>query len=185
MTNRILHRSIPLTLLLGAFLAAGCDDSEETSSAEATAAEATTTEGAPAATPEPAGPAGWEALEVQVQGHAFTTIAPVEEQRVEESDWGTAVYGVLPGQTYPYYFSLEHHDSAPALRMILNKPGLTKEDTDYGYRAELREEDGNGWSYVVYNDSQKVSCQVSLSASNGVSDALIEEARRPCDRLAE
>lgn len=135
------------------------------------------------APPEPTTPAGWEQLEVQVQGNAVTVLAPTEEREVDAADWGTAVYGSLPGQTYPYYFSLEHHDEAPPLRMVLNKPGLEREDTDYGFLAELREE--NGWSYVVYNATQQVSCKISLSASSGVTDALIEEARRPCDNLTE
>lgn len=183
MTNRILHRSIlPLLgALFGAFLAVGCDDGQEEASSVETPNAAPVAE----ATPEPSGPAGWETLEVQVQGHAFTTLAPVADREVDASEWGTSVSGSLPGQTYPYSFSLAHHDAAPALRMILNKPGLEKEDTSYGYRAELREEDGNGWSYVVYDDRQKVSCRVSISSSRGVSDALIAEARRPCDRLAE
>lgn len=171
------RRTIIFSMLLGALLSVGCDENKE---------KAPSAEPSAAAAPEPAPlPAGWEQLEVQVQGHAVSTLAPTEEQEVEASERGTSIYGTLPDQSYPYYFSLRHHDEAPALRDILNKAGLEKEDTDYGFHAELRAKDGKGWSYVVYNDAQKLSCKVSLSASKGVSDELIEEARRPCDRLAK
>jgi len=179
--NERTTRTLLLALCLGTGLA-GCDEEEAPT-------EPPTAESAPAeaeATPEPPStPEGWEELEVQVQGHAVTVLAPTEEREVDVADYGTAVYGSLPGQSYPYYFSLKHHDEAPPLRMVLNKPGLEQEDTDFGFRAELRDEDGNGWSYVVYNEAEKLSCKISLSASAGVSDALIEEARRPCDQLAQ
>ena len=102
MTHRT--HSLTLTLCLGALLGLGCDDAEEAP------AEPPTAETAPAAaeaTPEPAGPpAGWEELEVQVQGNPVTVLAPTEEQEIDAADWGTAVYGTLPGQSYPYYYSL-------------------------------------------------------------------------------
>jgi hypothetical protein len=178
------HHALTLSLLLGLSAIAGCDESE--AAEEGTEPPATETAPAEAeAAPEPATPDGWEEVEVQVQGHAVMALAPTTEQEIEATDSLTTIYGTLPGQSYPYYFSLEHHEQAPELRMILNKSGLDREDTGYGYRAEVRDEDGNGWSYVVYNEAQKLSCKVSLSATGGVSDALIEEARRPCDRLAQ
>lgn len=178
MNDRI-HHALALTLF---FSLIGCDDAEETP-AEPPATEAAPT--AAEAPPEPGAPEGWEELEVQVQGNAVTVLAPAEEREVDAGDWGTAVSGRLPGQTYPYNFSLKYHDEAPPLRMLRNVPGLEQEDTDFGFRAELREEDGNGWTYVVYNEAQKLSCVTSLHSTSGVSDELIAEARRPCDRLAE
>ncbi len=183
MTNRKTHRSFTLAFCIGASLATGCEDGDEVPT------EPPTAQAAPAqaeAAPEPPStPEGWEELEVQVQGNAVTVLVPTAERQVDADEWGTAVYGSLPGQSYPYYFSLEHHDEAPTLRMVASKPGLEQEDTDFGFRGEVRDEDGNGWGYIVYNDAQKLSCTVTLSSSSGVSDALIEEARRPCDRLTE
>jgi len=180
MTDRI-PRTMILILALGAL---GCEDAEPPAPPEAPVEPATTAEPAPEPPAPAPPPEGWETLELELQGHPFTTIAPIEEQRVSESGRATAIYGSLPGQSYPYWFSLKHHDEEPTLRSILNKRGLEREDTDFGYRAEWNDEDGSGWAYAVYDEAEQVSCTVRLSASS-LSDELIAEARRPCDRLAE
>ncbi|MAQ19740.1 MAG: hypothetical protein CMN30_33675 [Sandaracinus sp.] len=176
------HATLPFALLLA--LATGCDDAEP-DPAESETTEPTEVAAAPPATPEPSTPEGWEEVEVQVQGHPITTLAPTAEQDLDVADHGTGVYGSLPGQDYPYNHYLRYHEEAPELRMLLNKPGLEKVDNDHGYTAELRAEDGNDWSYVVYDSRSHVSCIVSANSSRGVSDALVTEARRACDQFAE
>ena len=46
---------------------------------------------APPATPEPSTPEGWEEVEVQVQGHPITTLAPTAEQDLDVADHGTGI----------------------------------------------------------------------------------------------
>ena len=179
MTHRI-PRTIAILLALNAL---GCDEAEEAATTEPAPPE-TPAVAEPTPEPPPPPPEGWEELEVEIQGHPFTTIAPIEEQRVSVSERATAIYGSLPGESYPYWFSLRHHDEEPSLRSVLNKRGLEQEDTDFGYRAEWKEEDGSRWAYAVYSDAEQVSCTVRLSASS-ISDELIAQARLPCDRLAE
>jgi len=190
MTDRI-HWTGPqglLACLLFALALAACGaEEEETTEPPADESASADVEEEPAEpAPEPfEPPPGWQELEVQVEGQAVTMLVPTEEQRVDVAERRTSIYGSLPGQSYPYWFSIKHQEEeAPTLRDVTSRRGLEQEDTDFGFRAEKRDEDGNGWTYVVYADDSKLSCYVSLSSGNGVTDELVEEARRPCDYLA-